>query len=127
FTPANQSQIALLCQSRQSLQLGVHVALFQDAIPQPATIEPDNILPLSMRADLERIAEQRRPADVDARAAIRSFVLYSNHRSPPFVQAAPLRTAETFSLTQRASGNIVEEWNVGSWSMRLGLWLKPRR
>jgi hypothetical protein len=55
-TPTNQSEITLLGQSRQALQLGIHLALFQDPLPQPLAIKPDHVFPLSMHTYLERVA-----------------------------------------------------------------------
>jgi hypothetical protein len=40
-------------------------------------------LSLSMHTDFKRVAEQTRSTDVYTGAAIRFFVLYSNHCSPP--------------------------------------------
>jgi hypothetical protein len=78
-TPTDKSQIALLRQFRQALQLSVCLALFHDPIPQPLAIKSDHVFPFSMHADFERVAKQQRPAVVDTGAAIRSFILYSNH------------------------------------------------
>jgi len=78
-TPTDKSEIALLGQSRQTLQLGVHFALFQDPIPQPSAIKPDNVCPLSIHTDFERIAEQTWSTDVNPFVSMRLFIFYRDH------------------------------------------------
>src|SRR5262245_8688083 len=107
----NQSQIAPLRQFRQAFQLVIHLVPLIDPIPQPSAIKPDRFLP-SIHCDAVGVSEQRRPADVGSITVVRSSILYSNHRSSPFIRATPLRTAETSPLIERANADVGNERNI---------------